>query len=215
MPQLFKKEALHQEFDRQVQNLLDKEYPKLAGISEQAFLAKVMPLKESLHEITITKDNNFPFVIVIKQELVSPVHAMETVVAKKQHGMTQMYPKQPADFKNISEIEVPESVAYLAYDIDTGQEFLNISPEESLKSINKQSRTPLTLDEGVSLVVQFPEILTDRSRYNCIQMPGSRIQGDERVPSIWISYNKPRLGWCWDRNIHTWLGSASAKSRAV
>jgi hypothetical protein len=69
------------------------------------------------------------------------------------------------------------------------------------------------MTEGVAVSQQYPEFLTDYDRYNCIQMPGSRRKGDQRVPSIWFSLGRPRLGWCWNRNIHTWLGVASAAHR--
>lgn len=124
-----------------------------------------------------------------------------------------MPPVLPTDFQEIESVKVPKTQIYLLLDVDTGREFLNISPEESLKGIVEQQRTPLTLDEGVALVALYPEVLTDKERYNCIQMPGSRISDDQRVPNIWISDKQPRLGWCWDRNIHTWLGSASASKR--
>ena len=39
-------------------------------------------------------------------------------------------------------------------------------------------------------------------------MAGSR-RGDQRVPAFWVSEGRPKLGWCWDRNPHTWLGTAS------
>ena len=28
---------------------------------------------------------------------------------------------------------------------------------------------------------------------------------------MWISERAPKLGWCWDGNPHTWLGTASAR----
>jgi hypothetical protein len=33
------------------------------------------------------------------------------------------------------------------------------------------------------------------------------------VPAVWISERRAKLGWCWDRNPHTWLGAASATGR--
>ena len=63
------------------------------------------------------------------------------------------------------------------------------------------------------MTLQVPALLTDKAHYNAIQMPGSRRPGDQRVPSIWFSRGAPRLGWCWDRNVHTWLGSASVGRR--
>jgi len=36
---------------------------------------------------------------------------------------------------------------------------------------------------------------------------------DVAGPAIWISRGAPKLGWCWQRNPHTWLGMASAGAR--
>ena len=39
------------EFERQVRNLVDKGYPQLAGMTEEAFVSLLSPLKEKLVEI--------------------------------------------------------------------------------------------------------------------------------------------------------------------
>lgn len=182
-------------------------------MSEKEFRKLAEPLRRFALNALKSKETNFPFVIVVKRQLVSSEFAMQNIVARGQEGIVKMYPKTPNDFQEIQDTELPNTSLYLIGDIDTGREFLSISPEDSLKTIYSQKRTPLTLDEGVALATHYPEILTDRKIYNCIQMPGSRIANDQRVPSIWISEKKPRLGWCWDRNIHTWLGSASASKR--
>lgn len=124
-----------------------------------------------------------------------------------------MTPLKPEAFAVIDEVSIPRGEFYLLIDVDTGRDLLNVSPADALAVMRKKGRTPLTLDEGLALTVQYPELLTDKANYNCIQMPGSRTGTDQRVPSIWFSRGEPRLGWCWDGNIHTWLGSASALSR--
>jgi Family of unknown function (DUF5701) len=43
-------------------------------------------------------------------------------------------------------------------------------------------------------------------------LAGSRC-GDRRVTALWISQNRPKLGWCWAGNPHTWLGTASCADR--
>ena len=67
---------------------------------------------------------------------------------------------------------------------------------------------PLTLDEGVALVLQQPEVIARNWGFS---MAGSR-RGDQRVPAFWISEGRPKLGWCWDRNPHS--GSAPPHARA-
>ncbi len=102
-------------------------------------------------------------------------------------------------------------MAYLLVDIDRGKDNANMPPDEALCMIEKENRSPLTIDEGVAIVTHYPEFLM---RNNCFSLLASRCRGDRRVPALWIdSEKKPRLGWCWAGNPHTWLGSASCRKR--
>lgn len=78
-----------------------------------------------------------------------------------------------------------------------------------LRVITGRGRTPLTIAEGIALVTQRPDTLRKNKCFSSLasQRPG------QQVPAIWISAAAPKLGWCWDRNPHTWFGSASATSR--
>jgi hypothetical protein len=198
------------EFDRQVNNLLSKGYPKLAGMDEDVFLEHITPLKGRLHELpTADKEMHIPFVVVVTGEMVNSEDAMCVVELGGKQGFVNLDPVQPKSFGPIDRSELPSSVAYLIADVDTGGATLNVTPEEALKTIRVQNRSPLTIDEGIALVTHFPEVLKTR---NCFSILGSRC-GDRRVPAIWISRGRPRLGWCWAGNPHTWLGSASCGSR--
>jgi hypothetical protein len=127
------------------------------------------------------------------------------------NGVTKLKPLVAADFAVIDGMEMPASKVYLLVDIDRGRESLNLAPEESLGLIKKANRLPLTIDEGVAIVTVYPEFLM---RNNCFSLLGSRHAGDKRVPAIWLNgKNEPNLGWCWNGNPHTWLGSASGKMR--
>lgn len=57
------------EFDGQVQNLIDKNYPQILGISKEEFLDLVQPLESKLSEFNreIDFENGYlPFVLVVK-----------------------------------------------------------------------------------------------------------------------------------------------------
>lgn len=100
---------------------------------------------------------------------------------------------------------------YLLVDIDRGKESINLPPSEAMKIIVGHKRSPLTIDEGIAIVTQYPEFLMEN---NCFSLLASRIPGNKQVPAIWINGEKrPNLGWCWDGNPHTWLGSASCRYR--
>jgi hypothetical protein len=82
--------------------------------------------------------------------------------------------------------------------------------DEALATIERGGRSPLTIDEGIALVTQFPEAVAKNAGFS---LAGSRC-GDRRVCALWISESRPKLGWCWAGNPHTWLGTASCSGRA-
>jgi Family of unknown function (DUF5701) len=123
----------------------------------------------------------------------------------------QLTPEDLDAFVPIDAVKVPDAPAYLAIDVDLGADYRNVRPEDALRNILAAGRSPLTLDEGIALVLQQPEVIAANWGFS---MAGSR-RGDQRVPAFWISQGRPKLGWCWDRNPHTWLGTASCSHRAA
>jgi hypothetical protein len=123
----------------------------------------------------------------------------------------QMAPEELDAFVPIDAVKLPDAPAYLAIDVDLGADSRNVRPEDALREILAAGRSPLTLDEGIALVLQQPEVIARNWGFS---MAGSR-RGDQRVPAFWISQGRPKLGWCWDRNPHTWLGTASCSRRTA
>ena len=207
-------EQLRKEFDRQVENLLQKGYPDIIGVSVEKFTQDLGPLKARLAAGSFAEINveagKLPFVIVIKSELVATEIAIQQVEREGRNGFVSMYPVEPTSFKPIDGIKLPGSKAYLLLDIDRGNRTLNVTPDAALKMIEQENRSPLTIDEGIAVITHYPEFL--RKNY-CFSMLASRC-GDRRVPALWISEGRPKLGWCWAGNPHTWLGSASCAGRA-
>ena len=121
----------------------------------------------------------------------------------------QMTPDHLETFVPIDAVHLPDAPAYLAVDVDLGAGSRNVRPEDALYAILDAQRSPLTLEEGIALVLQQPEVIERNWGFS---MAGSR-RGDQRVPAFWISEGRPKLGWCWDRNPHTWLGTASCARR--
>jgi hypothetical protein len=129
------------------------------------------------------------------------------------------------EFGPIDDLDVPESPLYLIHQVDRGDDLRNWSPDEALPAITAHGRTPLTINEGVSWLLQEPKALEPG---HCFMTIGSRkIHGkrlDARTPAVWISggtgrdgqgrRGAPKIGWCWAGNRHTWLGFASARRRS-
>ncbi|MGH3342132.1 MAG: DUF5701 family protein [Carbonactinosporaceae bacterium] len=198
------------EFDRQVDNLLDKNYPGTAGLSDEVFLQRIAPLRERLSEpSTGADDARIAFVVVMAGALVPPHEAISLVELRGKRGFTTMEGDDLKRFTPIEGLAPPPGSAYLLTDIDTGAATRNVTPDEAITTIASENRSPLTIDEGVALVTQYPEVLRTRNAFSLL---GSRC-GDRRVPALWVSRGSPRLGWCWAGNPHTWLGSASCGGR--
>ena len=197
-----------QEFDRQLQTLLDKDYPALAGMGVHEFTRTIEPLRKLQPHAVATEQDSIPFLIVVRGSLVPTIAAVERIEVRGKAGWSDMADEIDS-YKPIDGVDLPLGQAYLVVDVDTGKETLNVRPNDALPMITGAGRTPLTTDEGVALVTQLPEVLTDR---NCFQALGSRAD-NKRIPSFWISKGAPRLGWCWAGNPHTWLGAGSAAAR--
>ncbi|RYE79004.1 MAG: hypothetical protein EOO74_04415 [Myxococcales bacterium] len=130
-------------------------------------------------------------------------------------------------FAPIDGVEVPDGPVYLVTDPQRGDEMSNWSPDEALPVITGAGRSPMTIHEGLSWLLQQPEML---DRNHCFMTIGSRKPGakglDKRTPAIWISNgverdggrerrNSAKLGWCWAGNRHTWLGFGSVAGRVA
>lgn len=129
------------------------------------------------------------------------------------------------DFAPIIGVAVPDIPLYLVHDVDRGDDMRNWSPDEAVTAIAERKRTPLTVNEGISWLLQEPKRL---EKNHCFMTIASRKRArrglDARTPAIWISggtgrdgianRGAPKVGWCWAGNRHTWLGMASASRRS-
>ena len=206
---------LEEEFNRQIGVFCEKGYPKLVGLSTRKFISLFYPLKNSLTESVVgdidIENGKLPFVLMIQDRLISSDVAMSHVELNGIAGVIRLSPLVTQDFHTRDDVSIPSSDVYALVGVDRGKESLNVTPETALAQILKDGRSPLTIQEGIAIVTLFPEFLM---KNNCFSLLASRHMGDQRVPAIWIEASKhPKLGWCWDRNPHTWLGSASCTNR--
>lgn len=207
--------SLFKEFDRQLNNLIAKGYPQLAGLNLDSFLSQVSLLKPKLKNLDVPdidlEKGVLPFVVVVKDTILSVEQMMGLVEKDGKQGVTVLRPHTSEDFKVIDFVSLPNSDFYLVVNIDRGKDNINEPPNVAINSIKSKQESPLTICEGVAIVTHFPEFLI---KNNCFSLLGSRTGKDQRVPAIWInSMRQPNLGWCWDGNPHTWLGSASCQKR--
>lgn len=198
------------ELDRQLATLIDFGYPALMGTTHAELTDAVGRLATQLPTgpTSVPEDDCIPFLLVPAAPL------RETALLMTQNGRpaSLMIPDDElGQYAPIPSVTIPDSPVYLLTDIDTGTEFCNVTPESALVTITGRGRTALTIAEGIALVTQRPDMLR---KNRCFSLLASR-RGGQKVPAIWISQKAPKLGWCWDRNPHTWLGSASAAARVT
>lgn len=201
------------EFHRQVDVLLHLGYPEAAGMSAGAFRDLLAPLETRLAgfgPLPPSDEGRAPFVVVVRGGLVPLEATMARTRLKDRAGFIDFKPGGLETFRPLDLLEAPDEPIYLAFDLDTGSEFRNVTPDDALEAIRARRRTPLTIEEGIALITQFPATLR---KNHCFSLAGSRC-GDRRVPALWISKASPKLGWCWAGNPHTWLGTASCGGRA-
>jgi len=200
------------EFDRQVRVLISKGYPDLLGLTPEAFMDLVTPLRSALPDADPPTPSRVPFVVVTPAPAhdTMPLTALGKLTAlDKRPGIADFDPDDLQRFTPIPTVRVPPGPAYLLVDVERGEKTLNVRPTDALEMITEQDRTPLTVAEGIAFITAYPDSL---ERNNCFSLLASRC-GDKRVPALWISKGAPKLGWCWAGNPHTWLGSASCAGR--
>jgi len=199
------------ELERQLNTLITLGYPALMGTTETDLrdavgrLATDLPSGSSI----VDADDHIPFLLVPSG---APLRESALLMTKDGRSASVMIPDDELpQYAPIASLAIPDAALYLLTDIDTGTEFTDVTPESALTAITGRGRTPLTIAEGIAVVTQRPDMLR---KNRCFSLLASR-RGGQKVPAIWISQRAPKLGWCWDRNPHTWLGSASAGGRVT
>jgi hypothetical protein len=193
------------ELDRQVDALVLAGLPAWRDLADECLRAWLEPLRDLLPTLP-RRSRGIPFVVVVPDlPVLHVLHAARTVGGA---GFTTMEPDDLARFRPLPELAVP-ATPYLLLDVDTGGDTLHQPPAVAGAAIAAAGRTPLTIAEGLSVLISDPGVLRSR---NCFSLLGSRA-GDKRVPALWISARRPRLGWCYQGAPHTWLGTASCAGR--
>jgi hypothetical protein len=193
------------EFDRQVDALVTTGLPELIDLSASCFRARLEPLRDLLPP-PAEDGAGIPFVVVVPDLPIVPV--LESVHGTGGAGFTTMEPDDLARFRPLPELGVP-ATPYLLSDVDPGLETLDLPPALVAPLLTASGRSPLTIAEGLAVLVSDHGVLRSR---NCFSLLGSRA-GDKRVPALWVSGRRPRLGWCYQGAPHTWLGTASCAAR--
>ena len=197
----------------QIDRLIDLGIHSAIGLSPEAFRQSLLPLGVHVQGEAGEPDmeaGTADAVIVINTPRLPIGDMWSRVHRAGKPAMERLFPRKPEDFRPTESLDLPAGEAYLLLGLDRGNATLNAVPTEAAQRIAAQGRAPLTVEEGTSVLLQWPLFLKPN---HCFMMLGSRC-GDRRVPAWWLSNRAPRLGWCWEGNPHTWLGFASCLGRS-
>ena len=143
-----------------------------------------------------------PHALLPVQDLIASL----TLPGKSKPGIFDRNFEAPDRYRPLDP-QVPTDRPYWVDGFEPGLEYLNEPPRAAVPQILARGRRPATIEEGLAVFVQNPEIL---QRNACYSLAGST-RGDKRVPALWISKGAPKLGWCFAGAPHTWLGCASVE----
>ncbi len=199
LPALPAATAAELEFDRQVHALVATGMPALLGLAEECFRACCEPLRDVLP--TEPPGDGVPFVVVVPD--VPVLDVLATVQTAGGGGTSTVDAEELAGFRPLPELGVPP-VPYLLLDVDTG------TTGDGAPRPPAARRTPLTLAEGLALLVSDPGVLRSRG---CYALPGSRA-GDGQVLALRVSGRRPVLGRAAE-GADAGLGTASCAARVT
>lgn len=206
--------------DAQAERLVELGVPELAGITGGR-------LRELAARLTGPGDQatDTPPVLAVHPSLVPTARLAGLMSRGGKAGFVVVDMTDLADFTPTDDIHLPDAPLYLLDDVTRGDDLLGWTPTDAHPELTSRGRTPLTASEGVSWLLQQPEMLEPGACFMCIGSRKRKVTGglDARTPALWISggtgrdgrQNKgaPKLGWCWAGNHHTWLGFASTTGR--
>ena len=193
----------------QLERLVKLGVPALAGYTVDEFLS----LGQSLPQVE-------GGIVVVHPSLVPPSRLAPLLEREGKSGFVVVDMVDLDEFQPLDGLTIPDEPLYVISDIDRGDDMLNWSPDEALVEITRRGRRPLTISEGISWLLHEPEQLEQNRCFMTIASRKRKKNGlDARTPAIWLSNGTgrdgkdnrgaPKVGWCWARNRHTWLGFAS------
>jgi len=199
----------------QVARLVDGGVHDLAGISADELRRLGAGLPDA------------PGAVVVVHPGLVPAAAVATLMRREgRRGFVVVDMTDLADFAPTDDVEVPDSPLYVVTGVTRDDDMLGWTPTDAHAELGRRGRTPLTVSEGISWLLQEPDALEPGKCFMCVGSRKRTARGtlDARTPAVWISggtgrdgrENKgaPKVGWCWAGNHHTWLGFASGSGRA-
>ena len=187
------------EFDRQIGTYV------AAGFGDD-LPDRLEPLRSAFE---IAEAGDVPPVVVLKRETIGSALMVADIDRDDGVAETFIYPEALDRYSLREGVELPKGEAYVISGVSKEPATRNVAPGDALERIAAAGRSPLTIEEGLAVWRQFPDVIAPNDGLSL----AASTRGDKRVPAIWISKKRPKLGWCFFGVPHTWLATASLSSR--
>jgi hypothetical protein len=204
-------------FTSQVDACVAADYDELADLTESEFRARLEPLRAVVDRavadgLTLESSaDHVPFVVVVTSRLLPPgarVARLRVRGSDREGAIDPGHKDGLAAYRPIPGLPLPDAEAYLLVDVDRGDSLREIAADDALSALAANDRSPLTLDEGLSLAAVHPLALEINAGF---LLAGSRYR--RRVPALWVTAGGAMLGWGGRATPEAWLGVASASAR--
>jgi len=206
-------------FTRQVDAYVAAGYDERADLTESEFRRLLEPLRAVLDRAVAEglglelSPARLPFVVVVTSRLVPPgdrVAQLRVAGSDKEGTIDPGHRDGLAAYLPIPDLLLPDADAYLLVDVDRGDTLREIAANDAVSALAASGRSPLALDEGLSLAAVHPLALEPDAGF---LLAGSRNR--RRVPALWVTAGGATLGWGGGATPETWLGVASAAARVA
>jgi len=206
-------------FTRQVDSYVDAGYDDAADLTESEFRRRLEPLRAALDRAVAdglaleSSPGHVPFVVVVTSRLVPPgarVASLRVPGSSREGAADPGHSDGLAAYRPIPDMHLPDADAYLLVDVERGDTLREIAPDDAVSALKASGRSPLTLDEGLSLATVHPLALEPDAGF---MLAGSRNR--RRIPALWVTAGGAMLGWGGVATPEAWLGVASAATRVA
>jgi hypothetical protein len=160
-------------FSDQISRVIEKKFHIMAKLSESEFInGHIMPLKQLLNKYNIdatVRENRIPLLIVVPHTIVPLSFQLDSIMMDINKKKLE-YIIKPEWFTNAQGISTPNK-PYVLLDVETGYAMINTTPKKCVQTFHDEGRFALTIDEGLSLITHFPEVLAS----HWLDLPGSEL----------------------------------------
>lgn len=167
---------------------------KERGCPDQILEALLGKKEKVLHRAVgmSIKDDNIPFLPVIKSSYLGYSGLMAMVRNGEKQGFVHLHDKNLAGITNLF-TQPNDAFCYFIFDIDKGRDTMGRSPHDFCLASEWKSRMPLTIAEVINLC-----IFTDALAWLNMWAVGSRYESDFGIPGVSLTgeeTGRPSLVW--------------------